>query len=192
MIPLREAYWRRVRQAGAKLDTRVFIDKHPLNTLKLPLIARLFPDARILVCRRDPRDVVLSCFRRRFLMNPHMYQLLSLPGAAAFYAATMSVAGRAQEVWALNQLVVSHEALVGDFEANSRLVCDFLGLRWTPALSDVAARIKDRSIATPSGAQLARGLNAEGIGQWRRYLTHLTPVLPLLQPWVERFGYEVE
>ena len=35
----------------------MFIDKHPLNTFKLPLIARLFPDARILFARRDPRDV---------------------------------------------------------------------------------------------------------------------------------------
>ena len=59
---------------------KVFIDKHPLNTLKLPLIARMFPDARILFACRDPRDVVLSCFRRRFKMNAAMYQLLSLAG----------------------------------------------------------------------------------------------------------------
>jgi len=55
---LRAAYWRRVRAGGAEVSGKVFIDKHPLNTLKLPLIARLFPAAKILFARRDPRDVV--------------------------------------------------------------------------------------------------------------------------------------
>ena len=74
---LRAAYWRRVRAGGAEVAGKLFLDKHPLNTLKLPLIARLFPSAKILFARRDPRDVVLSCFRRRFRMNPAMYQMLT-------------------------------------------------------------------------------------------------------------------
>ena len=45
-------------------------------------------------------------------------------------------------------------------------------------------------IATPSGAQLASGLSAEGVGQWRRYRQQLAPALPRLAPWVERFGYD--
>ena len=80
---LRERYWREVREAGLEVAGKVFVDKHPLHSLKLPLIARLFPKAKILFAYRDPRDVVLSCFRRRFNMNPAMYQLLTLEGAAA-------------------------------------------------------------------------------------------------------------
>src|SRR5205823_7949719 len=67
------------------------------NTLKLPLIARLFPRAKILFACRDPRDVVLSCFRRRFRMNPAMYQMLTLDGAAHFYDAVMDFAERARQ-----------------------------------------------------------------------------------------------
>ena len=81
--PLRERYWAEVREAGLDVTGKVFVDKHPLHSLKLPLIARLFPDAKILFAHRDPRDVVLSCFRRRFSMNPAMYQLLRLESAAA-------------------------------------------------------------------------------------------------------------
>ena len=58
---MRTAYWRRVAEAGANVAGKVFVDKYPLNTLKLPLIARLFPGAKILVACRDPRDIVLSC-----------------------------------------------------------------------------------------------------------------------------------
>jgi hypothetical protein len=170
----------------------VFVDKHPFNTLKLPLIAKLFPDARILFSRRDPRDVVLSCWRRRFQMSPHTYPLLTLDGAAALYAATMELAARAEAVLDLNQQVVRHEALVAQFEPQVRLICAFLGLKWTAAMGNLAARVQDRAIATPSGAQLARGLSAEGIGQWRRYRSQMAPVLPRLGPWVERFGYAAE
>ncbi len=45
---LRTAYWDGVRSAGIDPAGKVFVDKHPLNTLKLPLIARLFPRAKIL------------------------------------------------------------------------------------------------------------------------------------------------
>src|SRR5207248_557466 len=92
---LRVAYWERVRVGGADVAGKIFVDKHPVNTLKLPLIARLFPRAKILFACRDPRDVVLSCFRRRFRMNPAMYQMLTLDGAAHFYDAVMDFAERA-------------------------------------------------------------------------------------------------
>ena len=78
-----------VRKFGVEPRGRVFIDKMPLSNVQLPVIAKLFPNARVLFARRDPRDVVLSCFRRRFGMNPSMYQLLTLEGAAAYYDAVM-------------------------------------------------------------------------------------------------------
>ena len=63
-------------EAGIDVAGKVFVDKHPLNTLKLPLIARLFPHAKILFACRDPRDVMLSCFRHRFQMSAPIYELL--------------------------------------------------------------------------------------------------------------------
>jgi tetratricopeptide (TPR) repeat protein len=190
LAPLRAAYWARVREEGLTLDGKVFVDKHPLNSLKLPLIARLFPDAKILFARRDPRDVVLSCYRRRFAMSGPAYQLLTLLGAAGYYDAAMQIAERLQPVVGPRTLVVRHEALIADFDAVIGEVCGFLGLAWTEAMRGFAERTRDRGIATPSGAQLAGGLSTEGVGQWRRYRQQMAPVLPRLAPWVERFGYD--
>jgi Flp pilus assembly protein TadD len=188
--PLRAAYWDRVRAEGAQVEGKVFVDKHPLNTLKLPLIARLFPQAKILFARRDPRDVVLSCYRRRFVMSGSAYQLLTLPGAAGYYDAAMQVADRMAPALQARTHVVRHEALIEDFDGVVRAVCDFLGLPWTDDLRAFSARTQDRGIATPSGAQLAGGLSAEGVGQWRRYRQQMAPALPKLRPWVERFRYD--
>lgn len=190
--PLRAAYWARVRAEGAVVDGKVFVDKHPLNTLKLPLIAKLFPDAKILFARRDPRDVILSCYRRRFAMSGSAYQLLTLPGAAAYYDAAMQIAERLEPAIGAQTLVVRHETLISDFDAVAARVCAFLGLPWTDALRGFAERTRDRGIATPSGAQLAGGLSSEGVGQWRRYRQQMAPALPRLAPWVERFGYDAQ
>ena len=186
---LRAAYWQRIAAEGGRPAGKVFVDKHPLHTFRLPVIAKLFPEAKVLFARRDPRDVVLSGFRRRFAMNGPMYQLLSLDGAARFYDAAMQLGERLGRELPLDHHVVVHEALVEDFDATARAVCDFLGLPWTDALRGFAGRIQDRGVATPSGAQLAGGLSAEGMGAWRRYAAQLAPVMPILQPWAARFGY---
>ena len=186
----RDAYWAKVRSYGVEPRGRVFVDKMPLATAALPLIAKLFPNARILFARRDPRDVVLSCFRRRFGMNPAMYQLLTLDGAAAFYDSVMRLSALYDELLPLPRHVIRYESMVEDFEGTARAVCDFLGLEWDDALFDFAAKSRARGISTPSASQVVRGLNREGQGAWRRYREQMSPVLPVLEPWVRDFGYE--
>ncbi len=185
---LRQAYWDGVARGGAAVKGKVFIDKHPLNTLKLPLIARLFPDAKVLFACRDPRDVVLSCFRRRFKMNPAMYQMLTLDGAARFYAATMRVADLSRLLLGLAWREVRYEQVMADFSGEMRTLCDFLGIRWTDDMGAFAARVQRREHSTPSTAQLARGLDRSGLGHWRHYAEALAATQATLEPWVQRFG----
>jgi tetratricopeptide (TPR) repeat protein len=186
----RQAYWSAVRSFGIEPGGRMFIDKMPLSSVALPLIAKLFPNARILFARRDPRDVVLSCFRRRFGMNPSMYQLLTLDGAATYYDAVMRLSELYRDILPLPQHIVRYESLVEDFEGTASAACDFLGLEWQSGMREFAAKARNRGISTPSAAQVARGLNRDGQGVWRRYRDQMAPVLPILDPWVRRFGYE--
>ena len=188
--PFRELYWRLLAERGLKVGGKVFIDKLPLASLLIPLIVRLFPDARILFAERDPRDVVLSCFRRGFKMNPGMYQFVTLEGAARFYDRVMSLADRYRRLTPGRIHAVRYEALVVDFEAQCREICAFIGLEWTESLNDFAASARARPIRTPSAAQVRKGLYATGSGQWRRYEAQLAPVLPVLAPWVQTLGYE--
>jgi tetratricopeptide (TPR) repeat protein len=185
----RRIYWKAAGETlGGDLSGKVVIDKLPLHTLHLPLIAKLFPEARILFALRDPRDVVLSCFRRRFRVNAAMYEFLSLGGAADFYDAVMTLAAAARDVLPLNLLEVRHESVIADFDGVMGGVLDFIGLDWDPRVRGFAERLGGR-MKTPSHAQLRRGLSRDGVGQWRRYARHMAPVLPILEPWAARFGY---
>ena len=188
--PLRAAYWDLAAGAGIDVSGKMFVDKHPLNTLKLPLIARLFPHAKILFACRDPRDVVLSCFRHRFQMSAPIYELLTLQGAALYYDAVMRLAVCLTSALKLDMCLVRHEDVVTEFMREMRRVCAYLGLEWVEAMGDFAKRTSTRAVLTPSTAQLVRGLSTEGLGHWRRYEAQLAPVLPQLQPWVTRFYYE--
>lgn len=185
----RRAYWQRVTAYTGDLSGRLLVDKLPLNTMKLPLIARLFPNARILFALRDPRDVVLSCFRQRFRMNASMYELLTLPRAARLYDGVMTLAQSLREVLPLAMHTHRYEDLVSDFDGQMQAICDFVGLPWRDEMRDFA-RGDGRSIATPSSAQVARGLYTEGVGQWRRYAEEMAPVMKTLAPWVAEFGYD--
>lgn len=186
---LRAAYWSGVRRTGIAVAGKVFIDKHPLNTLKLPLIAKLFPKAKVLFAVRDPRDVILSCFRRRFKMNPAMYELLSLSGAAGLYDAVMNFADAAKLKLNLDWCEVRYEGLVADFEPRVRALCDFMGLEWHAGMGDFAQRVRNREHATPSTAQLSRGFSTSSVEQWRHYEPQLQAIMPQLMPWLQRFGY---
>jgi tetratricopeptide (TPR) repeat protein len=185
----RDAYWRELRDKGVKFNTRVFVDKYPLNTLKLPLIARIFPDAKILLAVRDPRDVVLSCFRRRFTMNASMYEFTNLIRAAEFFDSVMAFAQETLRAFNLSPLVTRYEEFVEAFDARAPEICRFLEIEWTSEVLTFAESAKARAISTPSSAQVVRGIYQEGVGQWRHYEAHLRPIFPILRPWIDRFGY---
>lgn len=95
----RARYWAGVRTTiGPTLEGRILIDKLPLHSVTLPVIAKLFPDAVILFALRDPRDVVLSCFRRRFQINAAMFEFLTLAGTARYYTAVMRLVIRYRDI----------------------------------------------------------------------------------------------
>lgn len=186
----RRLYWQRLAEQGVEPGSGTLLDKQPYNTIKLPLISKLFPEAKIVFSVRDPRDVVFSCFRRRFRMNSSNFELLTLKGAARFYVAVMRLADLYGRKLPLRLHKQRHEDLVIDMEGQVRAICDFVDVPWDDGMRLFAQRRQGRAIATPSATQIERGLSREGIGQWRRYKEQMAPVLPLLEPWVERFGYQ--
>lgn len=187
--PWRARYWQRVAESGITPSKPVFVDKMPLNAVFLPLIARLFPGARILLALRDPRDVVLSCFRRRFAMNAGMFEFTLLDSAATYYGAVMRLMQVYAGKLALPIFEARHESLVADFAGEARRLCGFLGLAYRDEMGSFARHARTRNIDTPSSAQVACGLSDAGVAQWRRYARELEPVLPLLAPFVVQYGY---
>lgn len=188
---LRTFYWQQVQTGlvGQRMKD-VFVDKLPLNAVLLPVIYRLFPDAKIILAVRDPRDTVLSCYQQRFGMNAAMFQLLRLDTATRYYDAVMNLVRVCRTKLPLSVHEVRYEAVVSDFDATVGGALEFLGVAWDDAVRNYAETAKTRAIGTPSASQVVQPLYATAQGKWRNYRSFLEPVLPTLEPWVRAFGYE--
>ena len=101
----------------------------------------------------------------------------------------MEFADQARPLLGLRWQVVRYESLVADFEQEMRAICEFLKLEEVAGMGDFAGRVQQRERATPSTAQLARGLVRSTLEQWRHYSAPLQSILPTLDPWVDRLGY---
>ncbi|WP_188761710.1 tetratricopeptide repeat-containing sulfotransferase family protein [Sandarakinorhabdus glacialis] len=187
--PFRRAYWQRVADFGVGANAKLFLDMDPLKTLDLPLIARLFPAAPIIVMRRDPRDVVLSCFSQNFAASPVALAFTSLKDCARHYDAVMRLQASCLARLPNPVLEIRYEELVNDFDAVTRQLCDFLGLPWSEALRDFSTAARGLDVNTASVGQVRKGL-FDGGGQWRQFEAEMAPILPILAPWTEKFDYK--
>ncbi len=185
---IRAEYWRRVR-AERDVGTKTVVDKLPLNVIFSPLIRRVFPEARVLMALRDPRDVVLSCYQQRFGMNAAMAQFLQLETAAQYYDKVMSLALLCRERLGLAVLDVRYEDTVANLEAVARSACEFLGVEFEDTMLSPDQAARQRNINTPSGRQVVQPIYTRSVQRWRRYEKELAPVLPLLNTWADRLGY---
>lgn len=190
LAPYRAKYWARVAEAFPDRDpSKLFIDKLPLNTFVMPVILRLFPRARFIFALRDPRDVVLSCYMRAFGLNEAMRHFLTLEGTAAYYAAVMQIGRQCLDRGDLPIHLLRYEALVEDTEGEARKLCEFLGVVWDPAMLKFQETARRRRINTPSYSQVVQPVYRSARARWQHYEKQLAPVLPVLQPFVEYFGY---
>jgi len=185
----RAQYWDHVHSYNIKFSGKVFVDKQPSLTLYIPLIKKLFPNSKILFCIRDPRDVVLSCYRRPFTMNTTIYTFTRLNTLCDYYARVMKLGQTYLSRIPIDCHWHKHEAFVTDFEEELLRLCKFMNLEYDPNMRNFVATALRRDIRTPSAAQVRAGLNATGVGYWRNYQEALAPYTDILLPWVERFGY---
>lgn len=190
---LREEFVGRVEARHGDIAGRMLIDKLPLNLVELGVIARLFPEARILVALRDPRDCVLSAFMQQFRLNDAMACLLTLEGAASTYSAVFDLYEAQKPAIGLPTHEYKYEDLIDDFDGTIRDALDFLGLAWDDRLKDYRAALAGRYIATPSYMAVTQSLSRRAIGRWQRYRSQLAQagVEASLADYVRRYGYDL-
>ena len=166
------------------------IDRFALNTVYAGEIHRVCPDARFILMLRHPADCVLSCYLRTFTETSANASFHTLEDAAFLYDRVFDLWVRYTEVLELDAIEVRYENLVWNVEATCRPVLEFLGLPWHPGILDHERTARNRPyIRTASYDQVIEPVHSRASGRWRRYREFLDPVLPTLEPWIERFGY---
>jgi Flp pilus assembly protein TadD len=187
---LRSVYFRRVAQVVPDLGEHQLVDKNPLNMLCLPMIMRLFPQARIILCLRHPCDVLLSCYMQPFRSPAFMVLCSSLQRLAENYVQAFAQWHAHVEVFTPRLLEWRYETVVTRFEASVASLGEFLQIDDASPMARFSEHARGKPfISTPSYAQVIQGINSKAVGRWHAYRELFEPVLPTLRPVLQRLGY---
>jgi len=151
------------------------VDKMPANFLRLGLIHRVFPKAKIVYCRRDPLDIGLSLFLTRFTGNhPYSHRLEDIGHYYRLHDDLL-------EHWKAVGIpihIVDYEALLEAPETESKALIEWVGLAWEDGclkFNEAAGTVK-----TASQWQVRQPLYKTSQGRWRNYQVQLAPLADML------------
>ncbi len=151
---------------------RFYIDKNPLNLRYLDFIAALFPNARIIHCRRSPRDTALSLWMQHFAHEDlgFSYDFSTIADVAEGCRALMS---RWRGLPQIQILDLDYEAFVAQPQEQQQKLAAFLGVADSPR---TPTPVPNDTVTTASVWQVRQPVYTHAVERWRRY----TPYLPEL------------
>ncbi len=188
---LRATYWHCVKGVLELGPGDRLVDKNPLNLLRLPIIHRIFPNARIVLMLRHPCDVILSNYMQSFRAPAFQVLCSSLDRLARGYANAMQFWNRHAELFRPAVLELRYEDLLDDVVGQTERIARHLDLTDASALERFHEHARAKGfISTPSYAQVVEPLNKKAVGRWQRYREYLQPVLPILDPLMRRWSYD--
>jgi tetratricopeptide (TPR) repeat protein len=188
----RERYFQSMSAClGVPTDARLFIDKNPSFQALIITYIRFFPEVRLIIALRDPRDVVMSCF-----MLPHWplstgnVMFLNLENTVKAYTRAMGNWQTLKPMVKNPWLEIRYEDMVDDLESVLRQTLNFLGLDWDAKVLGFDAHARKKVLRSPTYSDVAQPVYKRARGRWRNYQKYLEPHLGTLEPLVKAFGYE--
>jgi tetratricopeptide (TPR) repeat protein len=175
---------------GQPIGDRLLIDKNPSLTFLIPLLLRVFPEIKLLVALRDPRDVVLSCFMQSIQLGQVSSAYLSLESTVEEYTTMMGLWQTVAPLIRGHSLEVRYEDMVEDLEPVARRTLDFLGVPWDERVLGFDEHARQKVVRSPTYADVTQPVYKRARGRWHHYQKHLEPHLKTLEPFVKAFGYE--
>lgn len=186
---LRENYFHCAEMfLGKAIGGRLLVDKNPGKNLMVPVLLRAFPETKLLIALRDPRDVVMSCFMQSLTPTPVSSAYLSLEGAVAQYASVMSfwleMLPRMGNQWKY----VRYEEMIDDLPTVARSTLEFLGLGFEENVLKFFEHARAKHVKSPSSADVRKPLYRTAVGRWKNYEKYLEPYMPGLERFLKEFN----
>ena len=167
---------------------RLLLDKNPSQLSRIPIIKRVFPEARILMALRDPRAIAWSCFTQYLPDNSESAGFNTMVTTVEHVATQLGFWLRLRErlppgTWHETR----YERMVGSFGEESRRTLAFLGLPWDPKVADF--HTNPSPVRSPTYAEAARPVYDHALEKWRHYEPFLGNAFDKLAPVMTALGY---
>lgn len=186
---LRALFWQQAGAVVGSLEGQQLVDKMPLNIEYLDLALCLFPQAKVVLSMRDPRDVCLSCFMQHFARSYAMANFQELSETAQVYDRIMGLWQKQKELLPMSWKEFRYEDLVEDMEKTISPILTFMDLAWVDEIKEYRDYSFQERVITPSYSQIGEPLHNRASGRWERYESHLAPIMETLEPYLRLYGY---
>jgi Tfp pilus assembly protein PilF len=163
------------RLRGLDLAALRIVDKAPENYLWLGLLAGLFPRAKLIHCRRDVRDVAVSCWMAHFWEIRWANDQQHIASRFHEYQRVME---HWRKVLPAPLLEVDYEETVADLEGVARRLVAWCGLAWEPGCLEFYRG--KRVVRTASAVQVRQPVFRTSVGRWKHYERALAALLSAL------------
>jgi Flp pilus assembly protein TadD len=187
---LRERYVKSLlREVETTAQTKVLLDKNPSPTASLHIWLRVFPELKVIIALRDPRDVVISCFFLNVMLNATNVNFLSLERTVKHYGDLMDVWLRLRELGGFQWLETRYEDVVDNLEQEGKRVTEFVGLSWHTDQGRYYETARRKVLFAPTYHDVTQPVYKHAVGRWERYAEALEPIQSRLAPYCRAFGY---
>ena len=161
-----------------KLDSsaKFITDKMPHNFQHVGLISLLFPEARIIHCRRNPLDNGLSIYFQSFIWS-HDYAT-DLANIGVFYSEYERLMRHWEQVIDIPMMTVQYEDMIADQEGMTRKLLEFCELEWDDSVLNF--HDSKRAVATASYDQVRQPIYKTSHARWKNYARHIKPLVDSL------------
>ncbi len=155
----------------------VVTDKMPLNFRFTGFVLSALPGARVVNLQRDPVATCWSVFKHNFANDGNNYGC-DLEHVATFYKRYVEMMKFWHEKFPGQVYDLNYQALTENQEEESRKLLEFCGLEW----EDQVLNFQDnkRAVQTASLAQVRKKMYTGSSEAWRKYETHLAPLIEAL------------
>ncbi|HEV3263738.1 MAG TPA: sulfotransferase, partial [Gemmataceae bacterium] len=150
-------------------------DKMPENHIYLGLLATLFPNAKFIHCRRDLRDIAVSCWMTNFR---HIRWANDVDQITSRFAEYRRLMEHWRQVLPVSVLEVDYEDTVADLEGVARRLVAWCDLDWEPAC--LAFHEGKRPVRTASISQVRQPIYSRSVARWKHYEPTLEPLFAKL------------
>jgi Flp pilus assembly protein TadD len=181
-----------LRDSGTEPGVEVLLDKNPSPTAQLHLWLRVFPETRVIIALRDPRDVVISCFFQSLNgLTATNANFLTLERTVKHYGDLMDVWLRMRELGGFDWMETRYEDVVGGLEAEGRRVTEFVGLAWHEKQANYRESAGRKILHAPTYHDVAKPVYRSAMGRWEHYAEALGLFKGRLEAYCGIFGYPV-
>jgi tetratricopeptide (TPR) repeat protein len=164
------AYLRELERRNA--GSRFVVDKMPDNINLLGWIHLVFPNARVIHCRRDPRDIALSCWQTSFGAIRWANEWGHIAHRFDNY---LRIVDHWKTLTSVRWLDFPYESLIANPEAQARALINYVGLDWDPNCLNFHET--KRFVRTASQSQVREPIYKTSVAKWRNYEREMAPFL---------------